>query len=167
MGSSSERHDELAAPLGRWLAESGYDLLTGGGGGVMAAVSEAFSKVEGRPGIVIGVVPGTIDDQGRYVAYPEYPNQWVEVAIRTHLPLRGARGSEPMSRNHINVLSSDVVIALPGSEGTLSEIELALRYGKPVAAFVGAGAVFPGLPDGVPRLRDLVAVEEFIEAALE
>jgi len=31
------------------------------------------------------------------------------------------------SRNHINILSSDVVIALPGSKGTYSEVMLAIR----------------------------------------
>ena len=41
---------EMTEPLGRWLAESGYDLLTGGGAGVMAAVSRAFTAVPNRCG---------------------------------------------------------------------------------------------------------------------
>ena len=45
MGSGVDRHEELAAPLGRWIAEGGHHLLTGGGGGVMEAVSEAFAAV--------------------------------------------------------------------------------------------------------------------------
>ena len=36
------------------------------------------------------------------------------------------------ARNCINVLSSDVVVACPGGTGTISEIALALKYGKPV-----------------------------------
>ena len=39
-------------------------------------------------------------------------NRFVELPIRTHLHLSGAQGTELASRNHINVLSSDVVIAL-------------------------------------------------------
>jgi len=51
-------------------------------------------------------------------------------------------------RNIINVFSSDVVVACRGTGGTLSEIALALRFGRPVvlldfdpgAAFLDAGA---------------------------
>ena len=38
------------------------------------------------------------------------------------------------SRNHINILTSDLVILLPGGEGTASEAELAVRYNKSVIA---------------------------------
>ena len=58
MGSGSEPHRELALPLGAWLARRGVHLLTGGGGGVMASVSEGFAGVGGRRGLVIGVLPG-------------------------------------------------------------------------------------------------------------
>ena len=78
MGSGSEAHEELAVPLGRLLAELGCHLLTGGGGGVMAAVGAAFVAVEPRVGRSIGVLPGPD-------ARPGYPNPSVEIAIRTHL----------------------------------------------------------------------------------
>ena len=42
MGSGSHPHADLAEPLGRWLAAQGVHLLTGGGAGVMEAVSRAF-----------------------------------------------------------------------------------------------------------------------------
>ena len=125
MGSGIEPHVELAAPLGRLIAARGCHLLTGGGGGVMASVSEAFVAVERRTGRSIGVLPGPD-------ARPGYPNPFVEIPIRTHLPLSGAMGRDARSRNHVNVLSSDVVIALPGGEGTRAEVELALRYARPV-----------------------------------
>ena len=38
-------------------------------------------------------------------------------------------------RNCINVLSSHVVVACAGGAGTLSEIALALKFGKPVILF--------------------------------
>src|SRR5262249_50687286 len=47
MGSGSEEHADLAEPLGRWLAEAGFDLLTGGGRGVMAAACRGFAAVAG------------------------------------------------------------------------------------------------------------------------
>jgi uncharacterized protein (TIGR00725 family) len=146
MGSGVERHDELAAPLGRWIARGGYHLLTGGGGGVMAAVSEAFASVTDRPGLVIGVLKGFPGEGGRVVAAT--PNPWVEVPIRTHLPLSGAQGTDARSRNHVNVLTADVVVALPGGEGTRSEVELAVRYAKPIVAFPGLG----GLPADWPPI---------------
>jgi predicted Rossmann-fold nucleotide-binding protein len=36
------------------------------------------------------------------------------------------------ARNCINVLSSNVVVACPGGAGTISEIALALKSGRPV-----------------------------------
>lgn len=146
MGSGVDRHDALAAPLGRWIARRGYHLLTGGGGGVMAAVSEAFASVTERQGLVIGVLKGFPGDDGRVVSAT--PNPWVEVPIRTHLPLSGAQGTDALSRNHVNVLTADVLVVLPGGEGTRSEAELAVRYAKPVVAFPGSA----GLPDGWPPI---------------
>ena len=132
MGSGVDSHEDLAAPLGRAIAGAGWHLLTGGGRGTMTATSRAFAETPDRAGLCIGVLPGAEDGPGE----PDgYPNPWVEVAIRTHLPLSGAAGTGPNSRNHINVLSADAVIALPGSAGTRSEIALALRYGRPLALY--------------------------------
>jgi uncharacterized protein (TIGR00725 family) len=133
MGSGSDAHEPTSSQLGRWLAEEGVHLLTGGGGGVMAAVSRAFHETAGRKGLVIGVIPCAEDDPAR----PKrgYPNDWVEVPILTHLPHSGTRGTEPTSRNHINVLTADALIALPGGAGTESEIALAVRYGRPIVVF--------------------------------
>lgn len=136
MGSGATPHAHLAEPLGRALAGLGVHLLTGGGSGVMESVSRAFSAVQGREGLVIGILPAGDARPDRADADPQtppgYPNPWVELAIRTHLDARGDDGYGIRSRNHINILSSDVVIALPGSSGTASEVELALRYGRPL-----------------------------------
>ncbi len=130
MGSGAHGHEDLSVPLGRTIASAGWHLLTGGGGGTMTAASRAFCETPKRSGLCIGVLPGAADGSG---SPGGYPNPWVEVAIRTHLPLSGAAGTEPDSRNHVNVLSADAVVALPGSAGTESEIELALRYQRPLA----------------------------------
>ena len=58
MGSGGSPNSERATQLGRWLAQRGVHLLTGGGGGTMASVSKAFAEVEDRRGLVIGVIPG-------------------------------------------------------------------------------------------------------------
>src|SRR5262245_25652645 len=86
MGSGDTEHADKAEPLGRWLAAERVHLLTGAGQGVMAAVSRAFHSTPGRAGLVVGVAPcGDPPDSPR----AGYPNQWVELVIRTHLPLSG------------------------------------------------------------------------------
>jgi predicted Rossmann-fold nucleotide-binding protein len=114
-----------------------------------------------RDGLVVGVLPADLPD-GIAVPRAGYPNPAVELAIFTHLPLSGITGTDPRSRNHINILSSDVVIVLPGNEGTESEMTLAVRYRKPVIAFFGDHAVDWQPPEGVPVARTLADVQEFI-----
>jgi uncharacterized protein (TIGR00725 family) len=160
MGSGTQRHEALALPLGRWIAEHGFHLLTGGAEGVMAAVSEGFSSVAERAGLVIGVLRGFPGTDGRITVAT--PNPYVEVPIRTHLPLSGAEGTDVRSRNHINVLSADLVVGLPGEDGTRSEMELAIRYGRPVIAFLGAAP----LPAGWPAVPVATTLDEFERLAI-
>jgi uncharacterized protein (TIGR00725 family) len=153
LGSGTEAHEELSLPLGAALAGMGVHLLTGGGGGVMGAVSEAFAREPDREGLVLAVLPG--DASG---ASPTgYPNPWVELPIRTHLPLSGEQGTDALSRNHLNVLTADVLVALPGSAGTRSEIELALRYARPIVRHARDEGV-----EGVQTLPDLEDVLAFV-----
>jgi predicted Rossmann-fold nucleotide-binding protein len=66
---------------------------------------------------------------------PGYPNEWVELAIDTHLPDSGTEGTLASRRNRITVLSADAIVALPGREGTESEVWLATQYGVPIVAY--------------------------------
>lgn len=114
MGGSKadEPTKRLAHQLGRAIAERGWILLNGGrNSGVMAA-SAAGAREAG--GTVIGILPDTTPTK----AAPD-----LDIAILTGI------GD---GRNLINVLSSDVVIACPGSLGTLSEVVLALKHDKRV-----------------------------------
>lgn len=161
MGSGIDEHAAKAEPLGRWLAGLGVHLLTGGGAGVMTAVSRAFHGVPDRRGSVIGVLPGGPDGPPA-----GYPNPWVEIPIVTHLPKSGRDGAALLSRNHINVLTSVVVVALPGGHGTASEVALALRYDRPTIVWAGAGEI-PGL---VPEARvetDFEAIRSFVRSVLK
>ena len=164
MGSGSRRHSDRASALGRWLASEGVHLLTGGGPGVMESVSRAFHGVPDRRGLVVGVLPA--DGSPTPSAPPGYPNPWVELAIRTHLHELGARGAEPLSRNHLNVLTSDVIIALPGSAGTSSEVRLALQYRRPVVAFLESRDEIEDLAAGVRVESDLGGVQAFVRDTL-
>ena len=164
MGSSREPHTERARRVGEWIARAGCHLLTGGGAGVMAAVTEAFVRVADRRGVAIGILPARADGRAG-AAPPGYPNPWVEIAVRTHLHEVGAHGAGPSSRNHLNVLSSDVVIVLPGSSGTASEARLAVRYGRPCIAWLADRNDVPGLPDTVPVESRFPAIEAFVRTA--
>ncbi len=115
-GDAGEETRRLAAQLGRCLVDAGFRVLTGGLGGVMEAASRgARSSSRHRDGDVIGVLPG-------YRA--EAANPHVDIAICTGLG---------HARNVLCAASGDVVLAVAGNSGTLSEIALAWTLGKPVA----------------------------------
>jgi predicted Rossmann-fold nucleotide-binding protein len=161
--------DPHAAEVGRLIATLGHDLLTGGGRGVMQAVSRAFFETSPRRGIVIGIVPAHVhglreleERNATRVIYDlpaGYPNEWVELTIYTHLPDSGDDGALRTSRNHLNVLSADAIVALPGREGTESEVWLATQYGVPIIAF---GRHEPSVPHGIRHADTLDEVRAFL-----
>ncbi|MFN8177092.1 MAG: TIGR00725 family protein [bacterium] len=135
----------LAEALGAAIAAAGWILLNGGrDAGVMAASARGAARAGG---LVVGVLPG----RDRRGASPD-----LSVAIVTGL------GD---ARNAVNVLSSDVVVALPGGAGTLSEIALALKAGRPVVALGwqrGSLADF----EGIIRAASLAEALDAIRARL-
>ena len=160
MGSGTTEHDECAA-LGQLLAELSVNLLTGGGGGVMRAVGRSFVEHRIDGGISIGVIP-CASETDRLTPMPGYPNEFVELAIYTHLPYSGQQGTDDLSRNHINVLSSAAVVALPGGAGTASEVILALRYSKPVIAYSRLTSNVQHFPASVRRVDNIDDVRQFL-----
>jgi uncharacterized protein (TIGR00725 family) len=104
---------ELAYAVGRELAERGAALICGGRGGVMAAAADGARS---GGGLTIGVLPGYNREDA---------NPHIEIAIATGMG---------QARNVIVVASADAVIALAGEGGTLSEIGLAIKLGRPVVA---------------------------------
>ncbi|MEJ2133504.1 MAG: molybdenum cofactor carrier protein [Gammaproteobacteria bacterium] len=164
MGSGEEPHRDLASVLGRWLAGQGVHLLTGGGGGVMAAVSEAFASVVDRKGLVIGVLPAADDE----VSAPAgYPNPYVEIVLRTHLAARGEDGADFDSRNHINVLSSDALVLLPGGAGTRSEALLAQRYAVPAMVWDPRGVKRALARSKLPHAKSFADVQAFVRRVID
>lgn len=105
----------LAEEVGRRLAEAGALVITGGLGGVMAAASRG---AQAAGGTTVGLLPG----ETRAGA-----NDWLTVAIPTGLG---------EGRNLVVVRAADALVAVGGEYGTLSEIALALKVGRPV---VGLG----------------------------
>lgn len=161
MGSHDREWTEYAEPLGHMIADFGYHLLTGAGAGVMTAVARAYTQVEPRAGISIGVVP-TIDYDGAFVAREKYPNPYIELPILTPLDKKAVNDSTPYSRNYVNVMTSHALIILPGEHGTQNEVSLALQYGKPMILF-GPEEAFAKFPDAPTRVHELDEVREFLE----
>ncbi|MDX2251205.1 MAG: hypothetical protein NW202_02880 [Nitrospira sp.] len=115
MGPAKTKKKDLdnARTLGELIARRGWVVLTGGRDvGVMDAACEGAKRVGGS--LTIGVLPTAKDKVSRHV----------DVPIITEM------GS---GRNNINVLTSHVVVAcgLAGS-GTVSEVALAVKAGRPV-----------------------------------
>ena len=101
----------LAEEVGREIARRGAVLVCGGLGGVMEAACRG-AAAEG--GLTIGILPG--DDR-------RAANPFVRIPVVTGLGT---------ARNVAVVRSSQVVIAIDGGYGTLSEIGHALQSGIPV-----------------------------------
>lgn len=114
MGGS--RADDATAAgayrLGRLIAERGWVLLNGGR---PTGVMDASARGARDAG---GLTVGVLFDDDRDNASPG-----LDIVIPTGM---GA------ARNAVNVMSSDVVVACRGNGGTLSEIAMALRFGRPV-----------------------------------
>jgi uncharacterized protein (TIGR00725 family) len=110
-GEATADQESLAEEVGRRLADNSAVVVCGGRGGVMAA---ACRGAQTAGGTTVGILPGT--DRGD-------ANQWVTIAIPTGLG---------ELRNGLVVRAADVVIAIGGNHGTLSEIALALKTGVPV-----------------------------------
>lgn len=112
-GSCDAATFETARVLGRLLAGHGFDIVCGGLGGVMAAACLGAKEAGGR---TIGILPG--DD-------PAEANAHVDVPIATGMGI---------ARNVLVVTNGEVVVAVAGGAGTLSEIGVALKLGRPVVA---------------------------------
>lgn len=164
MGSGRNEWPEFAVPLGKWLAEHGFDLLTGAGGGVMLSTSRSFYSVRGRAGRSIGIVPTAPHPLFGFVPVAGYPNPFIDLPILTPLPRKEPDApASALSRNFVNVLTSDIVVALPGATGTLDEIGLAVRFAKPLVC-LGPDEAFAGVPAGTRIVSELRDVYAFIRA---
>jgi len=122
----------LAYEIGALVANLGAHLLTGGGFGVMEAAAQGFIGVSGRAGLSIGIVPrdseGPFDVPDHDLNGRQYPNPFVEIAIMTPLPSLVPDWRHAPARNHVNVLTADAIIALPGNNGTRNELDMAAEY---------------------------------------
>ena len=110
-GNCNKKISRLAEEVGRKLALKGYTIVCGGLGGVMEAVCKG-AKMKGER--TVGVLPG-ID--------PAEANPYVDIAIATGMGI---------GRNIIIIHSAEVVLAIDGVYGTLSELAFALQLNKQI-----------------------------------
>lgn len=130
----------LAEEVGREIGRRGAVLICGGRGGVMEA---ACRGARSAGGTTVGILPGADRSQA---------NPYVDVPIVTGLG---------EARNALVVRSAEAVIAVSGGYGTLSEIALALKMGRPV---VGLETWELNHPGPASQGLDVVRVGSPVEA---
>lgn len=108
---ATAKEQELAYKVGKIIAEEGAILICGGLSGVMAYAAKG-AKESG--GLTIGILPGKEKPDA---------NPYIDIALPTAMGF---------SRNCIVACSADIIVALPGSHGTNSEICYGLVFKRPV-----------------------------------
>jgi uncharacterized protein (TIGR00725 family) len=139
----SPEEDRLAYEVGERLARLGVVVVTGGLGGVMAAASRGAVSAGG---LTVGLLPGTD---------PAKANPWVRVVVPTGLG---------EARNALVVRSAQVLVAIGGGWGTLSEVALALKAGTPVVglrSWAPAGPD-PARPEATSPVRPVTSVDDAV-----
>ncbi|HID32343.1 MAG TPA: TIGR00725 family protein [bacterium (Candidatus Stahlbacteria)] len=109
--SCSEEVFDVAYRVGRGIGERGGILICGGMSGVMEAACKGAREAGG---MTVGVLPTNSTSSA---------NPYVDIPIATGLG---------EARNVIITRTADVLIAIDGRYGTLSEIAYALIFRKPV-----------------------------------
>lgn len=140
-GECSAEVYKTAEKLGELIAQRGDILICGGLGGVMEAAAKGAKSIGG---FTIGILPGF---------RAEDANSFIDIPIVTGLS---------HARNVIIVRSSDILIAVAGEYGTLSEIAIALKLKKPVIGICSWGNIKDIVNTQSPE-EAINKVEEFVK----
>lgn len=139
MGSAStdhiEKHLQKARQLGKAIAEADCVTITGACPGLPLAAAQGASDAGGT---VVGISPGLSLDEHLYKYHS--PADFHDVLIFT--------GSGLMGREVVNIRSSDIVVIVGGSSGTLGELAIAYDEGKLIGVLTGTG----GITDVIPSI---------------
>ena len=126
---------QIAFRIGQLIAEKGAILVCGGLSGIMEASSRGAKEAGGK---TMGILPGNSPDDA---------NPYIDIAIATGLGY---------SRNSLVAMNADVLIAIDGQYGTLTEIAYGCIYGKKI---IGLGTW------DIPGVIKAKSPEEAIEIA--
>lgn len=110
-GKCSKKLRDMAAVVGKYVAENGGVLICGGMGGIMEGAARGAKEAGG---VTIGILP-TEDKNDA--------NEFIDYIIPSGFG---------EARNLLVVRAADVVVAFPGKFGTLSEMAFAMQAQKPV-----------------------------------
>jgi uncharacterized protein (TIGR00725 family) len=125
----------VACEVGRHIAGAGAVLVCGGLGGVMEAAARGCAEAGG---LVLGILPGPEAAEA---------NPFVGIVVPTNMG---------HARNVIIAHTAQALIAVEGEYGTLSEIAIGLKLGRPVIALGSrhpvAGVVAAASPEAAVRL---------------
>jgi hypothetical protein len=110
-GQCDEKIYEAARKVGAGIAKVGATLVCGGLGGVMEGACRGAYETGGK---TVGILPGADKVQA---------NPYVMIPIVTDLG---------HARNIVIVRTADMLVAISGGYGTLSEISIGLKLGKPI-----------------------------------
>ena len=137
---ANDKVEKLAHKIGEIIAEMDGIVVCGGLSGVMRAASKGAKSAGG---LTIGLLPGKEKHDA---------NPYIDIALPTTIGY---------ARNAMVACSADVIVALPGSYGTQSEICYGLVYGRPVLDLDGwkmKGMIkVKDMKDFESKLRKLVA----------
>ena len=146
--------EKFAKKLGKLIAESGNILVYGAENDYSSLSTEAAKKASEYGGITVGVAGGKNKE-----IYGEYRPT---VLINSGLEIGGGRETTL-------VLSCDVIIAISGGSGTLTEIAIAYQRGLPIITVDKFGGWAEELSnrylDNRKRIKCITATTE--EEALE
>lgn len=135
--SPDAKHRRIAGEVGRKIGEKGAILVCGGLGGVMEAAASGAKKAGGT---TIGILPGNS---------PADANPHIDIPVATGLGY---------TRNSLVAMNADVLIAVDGQFGTLTEIAYGNIYGKKV---IGIDTW------DIPGVLSVPAATEAVELALK
>ncbi len=118
IGSSAAQENseeyQFAYKLGKELSKNGFSIVCGGRTGIMEAVCKGAKE---ENGLTIGVMPSYSGEEA---------NPYVDIKINTGMN---------WNRNPIVVATGQIVVAIGGNYGTLSEIAYSKILGKRVLGF--------------------------------
>jgi uncharacterized protein (TIGR00725 family) len=123
-----QEHLDKAVRLGEAIADAGCVIITGACPGLPLAAARG---AKGRGGMVVGISPGLSLDEHAY-KYGS-PTLAHDALIFT--------GSGLMGREVVNIRSSDVVVIVGGSTGTLGELAIAYDEGKLIGVLTETGGI--------------------------
>jgi uncharacterized protein (TIGR00725 family) len=120
---------EAAFEVGGLIARAGAVLVCGGLGGIMEAAARG---AQSAGGLTIGILPGPS---------PADANPHIDIPIATGIGY---------ARNSIVAMNADVLIAIDGEYGTLSEIAYGMIYGKRIIG-LGTWEIKGVIPAATPE----------------